>query len=60
MSQDEPRYLSYLVRMWQIKTRRGYQWRASLESPGSGKRHTFPNLELLIGLDFKKYLKDLN
>ena len=48
MSQDRPRYLSYLIRLWQVKARRGWQWRASLESPGSGKRRAFPSLDHLI------------
>jgi hypothetical protein len=34
--------------MWQVKTQGGSQWRASLESPGSGKLRTFPSLDHLI------------
>jgi hypothetical protein len=48
MSQDRPRYLSYLIRMWQIKAKRGWQWRASLESPSSGRLRAFPSLDRLI------------
>jgi hypothetical protein len=48
MRQDRPRYLSYLIRMWQVKGRRGWQWRASLESPDSGERRSFPSLDRLI------------
>ncbi len=48
MSQDQPRYLSYLIRMWQVRTVTGWQWRASLESPGSGERRAFPSLDHLI------------
>jgi len=48
MSKGQPRYLSYLIRMWRVKTVRGWQWRASLESPGNGKRRGFPSIEHLI------------
>lgn len=48
MSHDRPRYLSYLIRMWRVKGMRGWQWRASLEDPGSGERHAFPSLELMF------------
>ncbi len=48
MSQDQPRYLSYLIRMWQVKTGQGWQWARLLESPGSGERRAFPSLEHLI------------
>ena len=48
MSQDQRRYLSYLIRIWQVKGKQGWQWRASLESPVSGKLHAFPNLDRLI------------
>jgi len=48
MSQVQPRYLSYLIRMWQVKGKRGWQWRAYVESPGSGERQAFPSLDHLI------------
>ena len=48
MRQDQSRYLSYLIRMWQVKAKRGWQWRASLESPGSGERRSFSSLEHMI------------
>ncbi len=48
MKQEGPRYISYLLRMWQVKGERGWAWRASLESPGSGKLRAFPSLERLI------------
>jgi len=34
--------------MWQVKGKRGWLWRASLESPGSGERRAFPSFEHLI------------
>ena len=48
MRQEQPRYLSYLLRIWQVKAKGGPQWRASLESPGNGEKRTFSSLELLI------------
>lgn len=48
MSQERPRYISYLLRLWQVKGERGWLWRASLESPGSSERRAFPSLERLI------------
>jgi hypothetical protein len=48
MSQDRSGYLSYLIRMWKSKTKRGWLWRGSLEDPGSGERRTFANLDHLI------------
>lgn len=49
MKKEGPRYISYLLRMWQVKGERDWSWRASLESPGSGERRAFPSLERLIG-----------
>lgn len=48
MRPGDPRYLSYLVRMWRVRTRQGWAWRASLESPLGGERHTFPTFEHLV------------
>jgi hypothetical protein len=48
MSDDRPRYLSYLLRLWQVKSRRGWNWRASLESPITGKRRGFQNIDGLM------------
>ena len=46
------RYLSYLLRMWQISDGKETVWRASLQSPNSEERHGFANLEELS--DFLK------
>ena len=48
MSQGRPRYISYMIRLWQVKAGRGWNWRASLESPGSGERRAFSSLDHLI------------
>ncbi len=46
---DEPRrYLSYLLRVWQVGQRKSQVWRASLESPQSGEKLGFPDLEALF------------
>jgi len=46
------RYLSYLLRLWQTSDGQKLVWRASLESPGSGKRRGFASLKALF--DFLK------
>jgi hypothetical protein len=48
MSNDRPRYLSYLLRLWQVKGQHGWNWQASLESPITGKRRGFQNLNDLM------------
>lgn len=42
------RYLSYLLRLWETSSEDEHIWRASLESPGSGKRLGFASLEELF------------
>ena len=45
----EPRpYISYLLRLWQVKGGDEVVWRASLESPHTGERRGFANLEALF------------
>ena len=48
MSEDEPRCMSYLLRLWQTKSGGEFVWRASLESPRSGERTGFHHLEDLF------------
>ena len=48
MSGAEPRYLSYLLRLWQVRTEGQLVWRASLESPHTGERTGFLSLEALF------------
>jgi hypothetical protein len=43
----QQRYLSYLLRMWQTSDGEEKVWRASVQRPGSKKRHGFANLEEL-------------
>jgi hypothetical protein len=48
MTEEQQRYLSYLLRLWQTSDGSEQVWRASLESPGSGERRGFDSLESLI------------
>ena len=47
MSGKEQRYLSYLLRLWQVKTSSGLVWRASLESSRTGHKQGFADLDAL-------------
>jgi hypothetical protein len=48
MMTERPGYLAYLLRLWRVNDEEGPVWRASLESPHTGERHGFANLELLF------------
>jgi len=41
-------YLSFLLRLWQVQQNDSLVWRASLESPLTGERRCFPNLESFL------------
>jgi hypothetical protein len=43
-----PGYLSYLLRLWQSGRKDKSVWRASLESPMTGERLDFTNLQDLF------------
>ena len=45
---EQQRYLAYMVRLWQVSSDGEVTWRASLESPHTGERHGFANLETLF------------
>ena len=45
MSDEADGYQTYLLRLWRAKCRGEWQWRASLESPHTGERQWFANLE---------------
>jgi hypothetical protein len=47
MSDDPPRYLAYMLRMWQATSDGRLVWRASLESPHTGERQGFADLRAL-------------
>ncbi len=48
MSTEQQHYLAYMLRLWQVSSDGEPIWRASLESPHSGERHGFANLEMLF------------
>ena len=48
MQEEERRYISYLLRLWQTKSEGKLVWRASLENPLTHKRQGFASLEELF------------
>jgi hypothetical protein len=48
MTTQEPRYLAYLLRLWQVRDNDELLWRASLEDPHTGERRGFASLEMLV------------
>jgi len=49
MNKIHPKYLSYLLRLWQVEGEGGSGWRASLQNPRTAERLNFANMEELIG-----------
>ena len=47
-SSKKRRYLSYLLRLWQIESEGQLVWRASLESPKTGQRQGFAGLAEMV------------
>lgn len=45
---SKEQYLSYLLRLWQVRIGNELVWRASLERPHTGERLGFANLEKLF------------
>jgi hypothetical protein len=48
VSGREPRYLSYLLRLWPVRQNGIETWRASLEDPRTGERRGFAGLATLM------------
>jgi hypothetical protein len=48
MGEKQRRYISYLLRLWQVAGDGNLVWRASLENPHTGERHGFSCLDDLI------------
>jgi len=48
MGQEQPIYLSYLLRLWSTSVDDETVWRASLESALTGQRQSFANLDDLF------------
>ncbi|MBN1922811.1 MAG: hypothetical protein JW892_16295 [Anaerolineae bacterium] len=44
----KPRYLSYLLRLWENTDGEEHLWRASLECPRTGARQGFTTIEALF------------
>ena len=44
MSEERRRYTSYLLRLWQVLSKDGLVWRASLEQASTGERQGFTSL----------------
>lgn len=40
-------YHVYLLRLWRAQCKGQWEWRASIESPGTGERQSFANLAQL-------------
>jgi hypothetical protein len=48
---ESDRYQAYLLRLWRAQHKGQWQWRVTIESPGTGERHGFGTLaELFIFL----------
>jgi hypothetical protein len=48
MTTQEPRYLAFMLRLWQVHDNGEFAWRASLEDAHAGERHGFGSLEMLV------------
>lgn len=48
MAPEEKHYLAYMLRLWQVDDAEQPRWRASLESPHTGERCNFVDLETLF------------
>ena len=48
MSDKQPSYFSYLLRVWRVNEANGSVWRASLEDPHTARRIGFDNVEGLF------------
>jgi hypothetical protein len=47
MANEEQEYLAYMLRLWKSDDGEELVWRASVESPHTGERHGFADLEKL-------------
>jgi hypothetical protein len=53
MPEERDAYLAYMLRLWLVDDE-GPVWRASLESPHTGERHTFADSQTLLAFLEKK------
>jgi hypothetical protein len=49
MTQKQPTYQSYLLRLWQVRHNGKLIWRASLQSTRTGERRNFADLQQMLG-----------
>jgi len=45
MTPERPKYLAYLLRLWETQDEQGTTWRASLEDVATHIQHGFSSLE---------------
>lgn len=60
MSSESDGYLAYMLRLWRAGGEGETAWRASLESPHTGERQGFSNLELLFAFLEEKTARELS
>ncbi len=48
MAAKDVHYIAFMLRLWRVKQNGEHAWRASLESPSTGERRGFANLEELF------------
>ena len=48
MNDQKNSYLAYLLRLWQVESKDGIAWRATLQSPHTGEHKGFDSLEELF------------
>jgi hypothetical protein len=48
MSEQSPRYMAYLLRLWQTDDESGPHWHASIDCPHTAERRYFTGLETLF------------
>jgi hypothetical protein len=60
MTTQEPRYLAFMLRLWQVRENGEFAWRASLEDAHTGERRGFSSLEMLIAFLRQQTRADYN
>ncbi len=60
MDDGRGRYLAYMLRLWVVNGDGTSGWRASLESPHTGERYGFADLEALFRFLEEKMEKTLS
>ncbi len=55
MSIGQRHHVSYLLRLWQVKSQGQLVWRASLQNPDTSERTGFANLNDLVAFLLQHY-----